>query len=252
MTHRKFAACKLKKGIEKTMKIEIPLEIHRQPDEITCGPTCLHAVYQYYGDNFSLEQVISEIPMLDGGGTLAVILGCHALRSGYRARLYSYNLNLFDPTWFKLRPEEIGEKLQEQLHEKDDLKLQIATQAFLEFLELGGELRFEDLSPELIIAYLKYSIPILAGLSATYLYHSARVLPGTETDDDIKGEASGHFVVICGYNEDHKSVLVADPYIPNLVENSHLYEVGMDRLICAILLGILTYDGNLLILEPPE
>ena len=25
-------------------------EIQRQPDDVSCGPTCLHAVYRYFGD----------------------------------------------------------------------------------------------------------------------------------------------------------------------------------------------------------
>jgi hypothetical protein len=33
---------------------------------------------------------------------------------------------------------------------------------------------------------------------------------------------------------------------------SHYYTIGMQRLLGAILLGVLTYDANLLVLEPPE
>src|SRR5262245_33204098 len=53
-------------------------EIQRQPDDQTCGPTCLHAVYRYFGDELELDRLISEIPMLEqGGGTLEVMLGVH-------------------------------------------------------------------------------------------------------------------------------------------------------------------------------
>ena len=35
------------------MKKELVLgfDIQAQPDEVTCGPTCLHALYNYYGDD---------------------------------------------------------------------------------------------------------------------------------------------------------------------------------------------------------
>ena len=33
--------------------------------------------------------------------TLAVLLGCHALRRGYEATIYTFNLQVFDPTWFE-------------------------------------------------------------------------------------------------------------------------------------------------------
>ena len=58
------------------------LKILTQPDDSTCGPTSLHAVYQYFDDDISLDQVIAEVSFLQEGGTLAVMLGCHALQ-GY-------------------------------------------------------------------------------------------------------------------------------------------------------------------------
>ncbi len=76
------------------------VDILPQPDDTTCGPTCLHAAYRYYGDIISLTQVIREVRKLKGGGTLAVFLACHALKRGYQAKIYTYNLHVFDPTWF--------------------------------------------------------------------------------------------------------------------------------------------------------
>ena len=43
------------------METRLSLDILPQPDELTCGPTCLHAVYRYYGDDISLDQVIAEV-----------------------------------------------------------------------------------------------------------------------------------------------------------------------------------------------
>ena len=73
-----------------------------QPDDMTCGPTCLHAVYRYFDDDVPLEQVVGEASMLDEGGTLAVLLGCHAQRRGYEASIYTYNLDVFDPQLVQL------------------------------------------------------------------------------------------------------------------------------------------------------
>lgn len=69
-------------------------------------------------------------------------------------------------------------------------------------------------------------------------------------DDDVRGDPSGHFVVLCGYDKDSGTVLVADPLQPNPLSESHIYGIAVERVICAILLGILTYDANLLIIEP--
>ncbi len=234
------------------MDTKLHFDILAQPDDTTCGPTCLQAVYNYYEDPLTLEHVIAQVKQLKGGGTLAVLLGCHALRRGYRAKLYTFNLQVFDPTWFNLSSAEMQERLQLQMQEKTNPKIRTASRAYLEFLRLGGIIRFEDLTTSLIRGLLKRSIPILTGLSATFLYRTAREL-AVEKDmlyDDIKGEPSGHFVVLCGYDMEDRTALVADPLLPNPISPTQIYPVKLNRLICAIMLGILTYDANLLVITP--
>ena len=232
------------------MKIQLNLQMRPQPNDETCGPTCLHALYRYYGDRISLETVIREVPRLASGGTLGVMLARHALRRGYRARIYSYNVRLFDPTWFGLPEPELSERLKAQRACKKSIRLNAATDAYLEFLELGGELRFEDLSRALIRKFVSRQIPILTGLSATYLYRSAREFGPESEPDDVRGEPLGHFVVLSGYDREERTVSLADPLTPNPVSAGHHYEVTMDRVIGAILLGIVTYDANLLVIQP--
>ena len=232
------------------MDSRLKLAILPQPDNTTCGPTCLHALYRYYGDEIPLEQVIQEAASLEGGGALAVQLGCHALRRGYEATIYTYNIQVFDPTWFHPVPKPLRERLLAQMAAKTDRKLHVATRFYLEFLERGGKVVMQDLSRGLIREFLNRSIPILTGLSATYLYSDAREAGPTFESDDIRGVPAGHFVVLCGYDRVSKTVLVADPYQPNPLAPGQQYVVDMDRAICAILLGIITYDANLLIIQP--
>jgi hypothetical protein len=233
-------------------EINLDLDIGRQPDNTTCGPTCLHAVYAYYEDPISLQQVVAETASLTEGGTLAVYLACHALRRGYRTTIIPYDLQFFDPTWAALSNKELKHKLRNQLSFKQHIPgLQVVTEAYLEYLELGGRLRFEVLTPALIRGFLKRSIPILTGLSSTYLYNSAREY-GTGNDygyDDIRGESTGHFVVLIGYSRETRWVLIADPLKANPTGAGQYYAVDIYRLVCAIMLGILSYDGNLLIIH---
>ena len=126
----------------------IGVDILPQPDDETCGPTCLHAVYGYYSDAIPLEELIAEVPQLDTGGTLAVILANHALRRGYKATIYTYNLRIFDPTWFIPKRQNLVPKLEAQARAKPVPKLRRAIHEYLDFLELGGQLRYEDLSPD--------------------------------------------------------------------------------------------------------
>ena len=52
------------------MEARLHLEMLPQPGPETCGPTALHAVYRYYGDDIPLDRVIAEVSMLEGGGRL--------------------------------------------------------------------------------------------------------------------------------------------------------------------------------------
>lgn len=228
--------------------MDLNFDIPQQPDLEACGPTCLHAVYRYFGDDTSLEQVIREVQSLEEGGTLGVLLACHALQRGYRAELFTYNLRIFDPTWFRLSRSDLETRLAERIRCREGKKLRLASEAYLRFLQLGGTLHMADLSPALLRGYLDQGHPILTGLSSTYLYQAPREVGSR--DDDVRGDPQGHFVVLAGYEKSSNRVFVADPLGGTQWVRSSRYPVGMDRLITAVLLGVLTYDANLLILEP--
>lgn len=234
------------------MVARLPFTILPQPDGVTCGPTCLQAVYRYHGDDIDLHRVIDEVPQLPDGGTHAVLLARHALRRGYRATIYTYNLQVFDPTWFADESIDLAEKLRAQWRHKSDERLRAASEGYLEYLSLGGRVRFEELTTRLIRRHLTRGIPILCGLSSTYLYRSAREYGAEGKSDDVRGRPTGHFVVLCGYNPAAREVRVADPLHENPFDRSLIYPVGIDRVICAVLLGVLTYDANLLVIQPPR
>jgi hypothetical protein len=233
------------------MESRLHVDILPQPDDFTCGPTCLHAVYRYYEDELPLPQVIAEVPKVEGGGTLGVHLGRHALARGYRATIYTYNLQMFDPTWFEKPGVDLQAKLREQRKHHKSTKFRHASDAYLDYLSRGGVVLMEDVSTDLIRGFLDEGVPILTGLSATYLHRSAREYGPNDDHDDVRGEPAGHFVVLCGYDHATRHVLVADPLERNLVSGTTCYEISADRVIAAILLGIVTYDGNLVIIRPP-
>lgn len=232
--------------------IFLDFDIKAQPDEVTCGPTCLHAMYQHYSDSISLKEVIQGVKQLKDGGTLAVMLGNHALKRGYKATIYTYNLNLFDPSWATLSTAKIIQNLKRQMAYKfKQRKLQVASKAYIKFLEAGGHLHWAELDEHLIKGYLNKSIPVLTGLSATYLYGTPREVSATNKFDSIKGVPVGHFVIINGYDDQNNCAYLADPMNPN-PRKSQYYNVSFDRLINSIMLGIVTYDANLLIIEKKD
>ncbi|MDZ7771346.1 MAG: hypothetical protein U5K31_01145 [Balneolaceae bacterium] len=119
--------------------------------------------------------------------------------------IYTYNLTLFDPTWFGHESFYIKNKLMQQAALKDDPKLGEATEAYGAFLDRGGELRYEVLRPWLVRRELEEGRPVLA--------------------DPLRGNPMG---------------------------GEQIYETDIDRVLNAILLGIVTYDANLILITPPE
>jgi hypothetical protein len=232
------------------MKSELDVRIERQPDYTTCGPTALHAIYRYYDDPIDLATVIAETPKLPTGGTLGVHLSVHALQRGYDVTTWLCSVRHMDPTWFA-QPTDLLAKLKARAAAKSfdaDPRYGPAMEAVERYLELGGEVVWGDLSPQLIATQMANGTPLLTGTNGTYLYQCSR-----ETDDgpdDIRGEAFGHFIVICGFDPDDESVAIADPLLDNPAHGTKYYRASVHRLIGAIFLGVGSDDGNLLLIRP--
>lgn len=232
------------------LRTSLSVPMSSQPDDRSCGPTCLHSVYAYYGDHVDVHDVIDEIPQLETGGTLAVQLGSHALTRGYEAVIYTLNLQLFDPTWFQDPRPDLAQRLRAQAgHKADDGKLVHATEQYLRYIALGGRIEYEVLNASLVHRYLSAGRPVLTGLSSTFLYGDPREYGDEDTPDDVRGLPAGHFVVLCGDDRQARTVTVADPW-PTQGGPRHV--LAFDRLACSILLGVLTYDANLLVIHPPD
>ena len=192
--------------------------------------------------------------MLEGGGTLGVFLGLDALKRGFDATIHSVNLEIFDPTWVNLSMEALADKLRQEYAAKHRAKLRVAIKAYLRFIELGGIVSLKDFKPGLFDRYFKKNVPLIAGVSTTFLYQSKREYTNSDNMsvfDDIHGDPMGHFVVVYGENEE-KKFLIADPDCTNPIAHDHYYAVERNRLVHSILLGILTYDSLILAVQPKK
>lgn len=233
---------------QRRRELAVPLVV--QPDDVTCGPTCLYSVLRFFGDETPFERLLEVTPRNPDGGTMAVYLALAALRLGYGARIHSYNYRIVDPSWARLAPAEVQARLVRRAEAVRKPKLQAACRAYAEFLASGGELRFDDLTAPLLVESLDQGRPILCGLSATYLYGLPRERPDDNVEDDVAGDPVGHFLVICGYEDDQ--FLVRDPATGTPEAMTGSYQVKDARLINAILLGIVSYDAVLLEIWPKE
>ena len=244
------------RGEDSAIARELSVQRFLQPDDTTCGPTCLRKVYDFYGVDVELEEVVDAIERNEDGGTLAVFLGMAAMRRGLRARIYTYDVQIFDPTWTELSPDAMIAKIRARSPYLTDPKRRGAAVAYVRFLEKGGELAFDELTPGLLKSIIDRGHPVLAGLSATYLYGFARErwdeVNGRLVDDDVAGEPTGHFIVVSGYEQWGQRLTVLDPseHVP-ASDDGRLF-VSAERLINSILLGDVTYDAVLLELWPAD
>lgn len=231
--------------------IVLPVSMGRQPTDVSCGPTCLQALYAYYGLKISVRKLIASVPSLDQGGTLGVMLAQDALARGFRANVVTWNLRVFDPIWFADGASPSAERLRMRARAKRrDKKLYTTAMAYADFVASGGVIEFRDLTSSLIVDALMRGVPILTGLSATFLYRECRERSSDDVPDDLRGDPVGHFVMLTGYDPKQCTVLVTDPLHPNALSEEHTYPVTMERLVGAIYLGVLTYDANLIMIEP--
>jgi hypothetical protein len=231
---------------------DVTLDVPRyeQPDDVSCGPTCLRQVFDFYNDPVDQAELGRAIPRNPDGGTLAVLLAIGALARGYDATIYSYNLRIFDPSWFDLDPGDLVAKLAARRSVVGEPKLIRSIDAYIEFLVGGGRVVFPELTPSLLVSILERGHPILVGLSATYLYRAPRERPEDNTYDDIAGEPAGHFVVVHGYDEGGRRFKVCDPARDIPLEGRGNYTVPARRLLNSILLGDVTYDAVLVEIVP--
>ena len=231
-------------------RVELAVPRYLQPDDVTCGPTCLLQVLHYFGDRRSFDEVKGAISRNPDGGTLSAFLAHAAIRFGYETTMYPYNLRIFDPTWFDLPRAQIREKLLARAAATKKRKVSRASKAYATYIELGGDLAFGELSAEVLIRILVRGNPILCGLSSTWLYRQIREHPETNMEDDVGGDPTGHFVVVNGYERGGESFLVTDPSPHATSGDTGRYSVPARRLINSILLGELTYDAVLLEISP--
>lgn len=232
-------------GVSDTEPILLDVQRFSQPDGVTCGPTCLAKVYRYYGYEKPLDDIIAETPRNPDGGTLAVNLGISALKNGFRPALYPFGLQIFDPTWRRLPRRELIKKLERRYQAVSGRRFRRAVSAYIAYLNLGGRIVFREPTIGLLVGLLRRGHPILTGLSATHLYRTPREYE--ERYDDVRGDPTGHFVVISGYHPGQNKFVVVDPFENVPFNKSGKYQVAAERLIAAILLGDVTYDAVLLV-----
>lgn len=245
--HEKTTAANGAASVSSMRGLKLEVAMSKQPDDESCGITCLSAIYGYYHHPVTLDALRGQIEHWRTGGTVGVNLARHALGSGFEVELYTYNIKIFDPTWKNLSPQEMEKKLKLRARKVRGKKQKKVIGFYLDFLRRGGVLKFDDLDESLMDRLFKAKRPILCGLSATYLYQNMRETADNQ-ENDIVGQPVGHFVVVSGWDAAAHSVIINDPLRKNPISETGTYSLPFTKFSNAVMLGILTYDENLLVI----
>ncbi len=238
----------------------LPVPRFRQPDDVSCGPTCLAQVMASFGEEVEIPDLMARIRRNPDGGTQAVHIADLAMELGYRVRLYPFGVRVFDPSWWDLLDSEIIMRLGQRASaleaaEADPAEVETVL-AWRDVLRRGAHVAFKEPSPALIAGILARGRPVIVGLNATWLYRAMRERPDDNESDDLLGWPVGHFVTVSGYTGGGLHLHVRDPS-EDAPDHLHPegagrgnYPVPGDRLVHAILLGDLTRDAVLLEIWP--
>ncbi len=221
--------------------MKLHFTVPQQPDDESCGITCLQAVYEHYGFETSAEALQHQVVhWRKTGGTVGVNLGRHALAHGFSAEIYTYNIKVFDPTWRDLPRDEIRAKLKLRQRRIRSSRQKKEIGFYLDFIKHGGVVRFDDLDEALFRRLFASKQPVICGLSATYLYQSIRELPNNQ-ENDVIGNPVGHFVVVSAYDAEKHEVQIHDPLRQHPLSATGTYSLPLPEIQQRGDAGILTY-----------
>jgi hypothetical protein len=214
-------------------KIVLSVPQFNQIKPYSCIPACSQSVFGYYGESIVQKEImeVSENPKL---GIALVEAGIFSLKRNYKPLIITNNINIFDPTWFKLDSSKLKLNLNERAKFVDDLN-QFMIDKYIQFLNLGGEINFETISPALFKKYLSMKVPIIMELASTFLYKLAKSSHPGGFDDAIRGQIEGHGVVMAGFNKKDE-FLIIDPNLKKSPSKTGVYWVDSKELMMSFAL----------------
>jgi len=198
-----------------------------------CGPLCLLNIYEYLGCDCELDDILEDLGIEDKEITYLPQLALHARKKGLSTKYFQSNPREVSPTWKGQNASRYIEKFKKWIKLQSDDNIWKKNAGYLvKYIQNGGQIEIGDLSSKKISKYLADGYVVLVALEQTWLWGKRKV-KGKIEYDDLKGKASGHFVVIYGENE--KEFFVSDPYPTKLDNREGLYKVTKDTLLVSIL-----------------
>ncbi len=229
------------------MKQAIYEVVHRyQPTPTSCSQTALSILLSHYNIPKTVDDILAVVPQvkdLDGNdsGSINQQLATWCISLGFDVTLYTFDCQIIDQSWAGLGKDDLVARLKMSMDGYEVPSLgalwsNAYRQAYVDFLEAGGEMHIQPaVTTKRLYELLEYG-PILACVSFSTLYGVGRSNEQSE-QDDINGKAWNHTVVIYGNDEDG-NFCVSDP-----LKKPGTHVVEAERMIVAISTAQLECDN---------
>lgn len=216
---------------------------------VECLPSSATQLLNFYGIHVTFEQVKKDVPLYitpEGKpvGTSVGHMGAYLLEKGFQVLFHTVDIEIFDPSWRGLSPNEILTKLQERRkfikHSRyDDEILDVIFDGYILFLQRGGEIDFPVVDEKYLIEQLQNG-PFILQVSYNFLNNCAKYVYNIEqktyVQDAVTGHPTTHAVVVSGYKSG--KFIIVDPDF----EFGRVREIEPGRLIGAFYLAETDFD----------
>lgn len=178
----------------------------------------------FYGEELSVDDISAKVPQVknekgENFGTINQQMATWCKSLGFDVVLYTADVQVIDQSWSTLSHEEVIERLEARksglkVPSLGDLWNNAYCQAYIEFIQSGGELHIVNAITSNLLYELLKKGPVLPCLSFDTLYGKGKTSNIGKKEaklDDVNGKAWNHSVVIYGH-DDEGNFLVADPW----------------------------------------
>lgn len=227
---------------------------HLQPTNNRCGYAALATLLSHYDKSFSVEELISKVPQPKDNlgktyGSLTAQLADWCQTEGLQVTMFASDMYVLDLSWKSYDSNKLLQRLI-KVHDKrtspllDKYWMGMYEQAYIDFLEHGGELQVKQfISSDLLLKLLQKGPIFVNVCSAVSSGNGRTVSPKLRSSipDDIHGTIVTHSVVAYGINK-AGNFLIADPWYGDVI-------LSPEELVLSIAAAQIECDNQIFILD---
>ncbi|OGG30705.1 hypothetical protein A2973_05385 [Candidatus Gottesmanbacteria bacterium RIFCSPLOWO2_01_FULL_49_10] len=197
----------------------------------SCGPICLQNVYEHFGLDVSLDDILTSLRVTENDTTYLSQLAKDVVSRGLDSVIITSYAVSVSPDWEGKSAQEVLSRLDEWAKSNPRDKFIIDATYLRDYLRAGGRVVVTDLSTTLIDTFLGDGYKAVVCLEESWLW-GRRKRDKVAQFDDIYGSARGHIVVV--FDSTDTEYIVSDPYPTGLSGREGIYPVPKDKLFISM------------------